>query len=153
MSQTQALQPEKEIVMTEMEAERYEERILTTNFFKVAWTVEDYPNHTKIAQYNHHEPHENCTGHLLIADIIGKPVYRRAISRLIARAPSMLTLLEKAWPIIEEEAERRAYEMHLSAPASPKNEFWTEMRELANEIQAEINKAHGREANTWTDTN
>jgi len=54
---------------------------------------------------------------------------------------SMLAFLKKAYLIIEEEAERRE-----SFPAYDDEEanYWTEMRELANEIKAEIEKAKGK---------
>ncbi len=59
---------------------------------------------------------------------------------LIKRAPSMLTLLEKALPIIEEEAERR----ERASWTDTEGDYWSEMRELANEISAEIDKAKGK---------
>lgn len=61
-------------------------------------------------------------------------------ARLFECAPSMLALLEKAFPIIEEEAERRECVAHMSRIDDP---YWTEMRQLANTIQAEIAKAKG----------
>lgn len=75
-------------------------------------------------------------------------VYSQANARLIARAPSMLALLEKAYPIIEEEAQRRDFvkpERHGDSPQLTEAEYsyYAEMRELANEIQAEITKAKG----------
>lgn len=57
---------------------------------------------------------------------------------------SMLSLLEKAYPIVEEEAERRNMAMQGDSDKSyPAGEYWTEMRELADEISAEIDKAKG----------
>ncbi len=55
---------------------------------------------------------------------------------------SMLALLEKALPIIEEEAKRRSYSY---SPKQATDPYWTEMRELANEIAQEIDKARGKE--------
>jgi hypothetical protein len=81
---------------------------------------------------------------VLIARVFGARAKAEAFATLIARAPSMLILLEKAYPIIEEEAERRE--------AAPGGHFiggyYTEMRELANEIQAEIDRARGKEDKT-----
>lgn len=148
MSQSEALQPEIGISMTKSEGAQLaliEEKILIANFFKDAWVCIDSPNSTQIVNSKHHEPHEGCTGNLLIANIaniIGKPVYRRAISRLIARSPSMANLLEKALPIIEAEADMR--DSIPGAPFSEREGYWTEMRELANEIKAEIDKARGK---------
>lgn len=65
-----------------------------------------------------------------------------ANARLIARSPSMLALLEKALPIIEVEAERR--DAAPGAPFSDREGYWREMRDLANEIAAEIDKARGK---------
>ena len=61
---------------------------------------------------------------------------------LIKRAPSMLALLEKALPIIDDEAERREMAPHQARHES----YWTEMRDLANEISTEIDRARGRGA-------
>ena len=153
MSQSQALQTETETVMTKNEAEQLRlimEKIDIANFFKDAWLCIDYPSHTSIVNRNHHEPHEGCTAHLLIADIIGKPAYRRAISRLISRSPSMLDLLEKTLMIIEEEAERREFVKpspeYLANASEAERQYHSEMRELVNEIQAEIDKARGKGA-------
>ena len=139
MSQSQA-----ETVMTNREAKQLasvEERIEMASLFKDPWVCEDHPDQSWIIKYNQHEAHENCTGNLVVAEITAKPVYRRAIGRLIARSPSMANLLEKVLPIIEEEAERREF-----MPSSNNREasYWREMREIANEIQAEIDKARGK---------
>jgi hypothetical protein len=65
---------------------------------------------------------------------------------LIKAAPSMLRLLEKALPIIEEEAERRNKAMQGDSDKSySAGEYWTEMRELSHEIAVEIDRAYGRE--------
>ena len=63
---------------------------------------------------------------------------------LIKCAPSMLALLEKALPIIEEEAERRDQACISDVPSV--QPYWSEMRDLTNEISAEIDQAYGREA-------
>ena len=80
----------------------------------------------------------NDYGGVLVAESIAscnKPIIRRA--------PSMLALLEKALPIIEEEAERRG---SVSPDQSAKAySYWSEMRELSHEIAVEIDKAYGRE--------
>ena len=140
MSQSTAGQTET--AMTEREAKQLaiiEERIYLANFFKGPWLREDFSEHSLIIIRKHHEPHENCAGDLVIATVAGKPVYRHAIARLIARAPSMLAVLEKALPIIEEEAERRTYSY------SPKKDrYWLEMIELRDEISAEIAEARGK---------
>lgn len=156
MSQSQALQTETDTIMTKSEAAHLaliedEEKILTEMFFKTAWSCNDYSNYTQIVNYNHHEPHEDCTGNLLIAEITGKPVYRRAISRLIARSPSMLAILEKALPIIEEEAQRRDFvkperQGESNQLTDAEYNYYEEMRELANEIKAEIKEARGKGA-------
>jgi hypothetical protein len=62
------------------------------------------------------------------------------VINLIRRAPSMLALLEKAYPIIEEEAERRT---HSYSPK--KDRYWVEMIELRDAISAEIDRARGKE--------
>lgn len=58
---------------------------------------------------------------------------------------SMLILLEKAYPLIEEEAERRESAV---APYGKRetegDRYWSEMRDLANEISAEIDRARGK---------
>lgn len=78
-------------------------------------------------------------GGYLIAESIPKQEY----VNLIARAPSMLQLLEKALPIIEEEAERRR-SVHPDQFAKAYS-YWSEMAELQDDISAEIDKAYGRE--------
>jgi hypothetical protein len=145
MSQSTAGQIETETAMTQREAEQLaiiEERILMANFFKGPWLREDFPDHSLIIIRKHHEPHENCAGDLILATITGKPAYRHAISRLIARAPSMANVLEKALPIIEAEADMR--DAIPGAPFSVREGYWVEMRELANEIKAEIDKTRGK---------
>ncbi len=147
MSQSTAGQTETETAMTETEAKQLaiiEERILMANFFKGDWLREDLPNHSLIIIRKHHEPHENCAGDLILATVTGKPAYRHAISRLIARAPSMLALLEKALPIIEAEADMR--DAVPGAPFSEREGYWVEMRDLANDISAEIDKAREKGA-------
>ncbi|MGH9753440.1 MAG: hypothetical protein ACREA2_11710 [Blastocatellia bacterium] len=66
-------------------------------------------------------------------------VYREADARLIAAAPDMLLLLQKALPIIEAEAARR----DLAGEENSTDNYWTEMRNLADEITTEIAKAGG----------
>ena len=148
MSQSTTGQVEVEEAMTEREGKQFAEIIETRknleNFYTGEWLFRDYPCHSEVIQRNHHEPHENCTGHLLIVRIEeGKSVYRRAIARLIARSPSMLQLLEKALPIIEAEANMR--DAIPGAPFSEREGYWVEMRELVKEFQAEIDKAKGKE--------
>jgi len=63
-------------------------------------------------------------------------------AHLISRAPAMLRLLEKAYPIVENEAENRECAPHDGKNPCP---YWLEMRLLADEIRAEIDRAHGRE--------
>jgi hypothetical protein len=143
MSQSQALQTET--VMTQKEAEQLaiiEEMVEMRNLFKDAWVCEHYQDSSQIIKYKQHEPHENCTGNLVVAEIIGRHSYRRAISHLIVRSPTMAKLLEKALPIIRAEAEMR--EAISGAPFSDGEGYFTEMRLLANEIEAEINKARGK---------
>lgn len=60
---------------------------------------------------------------------------------LIKAAPSMLALLEKALPIIEAKANLRG-DCDGGYSAATEN-YYSEMRELANEISVEINKARG----------
>lgn len=70
--------------------------------------------------------------------LIAKSIPSRFIN-VIVEAMNMLTLLEKALPIIEEEAERRD-----AAPNKERIEgYYSEMRDLADEISAEIDKAKG----------
>lgn len=64
-----------------------------------------------------------------------------ANANLIAAAPSMLALLEKALPIIEAKANLRG-DCDGGYSAATEN-YYSEMRELANEISVEINKARG----------
>lgn len=74
-------------------------------------------------------------GGVLVAESIApcnKPVIRRA--------PSMLALLEKALPIIDAEAEDREAANHDESSFK----YSSEMRDLANEISAEIDKAKGK---------
>jgi hypothetical protein len=149
MSQSTAEQTEAETAMTEREAEQLaiiEERIHLANFFKGPWLREDFPNHSLITIRKHHEPHENCAGDLILAAVTGKPVYRHAITRLIARAPSMLTLLEKALPLISQEAERREDwgERHNAV----EHKYAVEMSQLRDAIMAEIDRAKGKEVKT-----
>lgn len=59
---------------------------------------------------------------------------------------SMLALLEKALPIIENEAGLREFSMSQHGEDKCVTPYWSEMRDLANEISAEIDKAHGRSA-------
>ncbi len=63
---------------------------------------------------------------------------------LFCASPSMLALLEKALPIIEEEAERR--ESVLPDQSTRAYSYWSEMRDIVNEIRAEIERVRGREA-------
>lgn len=64
---------------------------------------------------------------------------RRA--NLFCASPSMLALLEKALPIIQAEAGRRSFAY---APDKDTDSYWREMRDLANEISAEIDRARGK---------
>ena len=101
--------------------------------------VSDTPNrHTR-------DDHVDYYGGHLIAESIPKQEY----VNLIACAPSMLALLEKALPIIEEEAERRDFVKpspeYLANASDNERQYLNEMRELADAISAEIDKAYGRE--------
>lgn len=81
------------------------------------------------------DDHVDYYGGYLIAESIPEQEY---IS-MIARSPSMLALLETALPIIEEEANRRD-----AAPHKGRIEgYYSEMRDLATEISAEIERAKG----------
>lgn len=66
------------------------------------------------------------------------------VINLIRRSPSMLALLEKAWPIIEVEAMNREEGGMLRDGEPVMGKYFTEMRELANEISAEIDRARGK---------
>lgn len=79
-------------------------------------------------------------GGYLIAESIPKQEY----VNLISRAPSMLALLEKALPIIENEAGLREYSMSQHGEDKCVTPYWSEMADLANEISAEIDKARGK---------
>jgi len=57
---------------------------------------------------------------------------------------SMLALLEKALPIIDREAYARDDALQQSGLNSEDSVYWTEMRALADEISAEIDRAKGR---------
>lgn len=64
-----------------------------------------------------------------------------ANARLIAAAPDLLAVLVKALPIIESEAEQRE---SVSPDQSAKAySYWSEMRNIADQIQAAIAKAKG----------
>jgi len=63
---------------------------------------------------------------------------------LFQRASSMLALLEKAWPIIEVEAMNREEGGMLRDGEPVMGKYFTEMRELANEISTEIDRARGK---------
>lgn len=86
------------------------------------------------------DDHVEYYGGFLIAESIPAQKY----VNLIAAAPSMLALLEKALPIIEREAEQRQNwgERHNREGHS----YATEMRELQDEIEALIAKAKGGES-------
>lgn len=68
---------------------------------------------------------------------------------VIARAPAMLRLLEKALPIIEAEAKHRESVIQdpkfLAEISGEEKIYYTEMREAHDEIMREIDRAHGRE--------
>jgi hypothetical protein len=64
---------------------------------------------------------------------------RRA--NLFCASESMLALLEKALPIIENEAQLREASMKRHGEDQCTTPYWTEMRQLANAIQTEIAKA------------
>lgn len=66
-------------------------------------------------------------------------------AHLIACAPAMLALLEKAFPIIEAEANRRD-DAPMPDDDSPEGikGYRTEMRQLVNEVARAIELAHGR---------
>jgi hypothetical protein len=115
---------------------------MSEHLFSAPWTAKHYSDRSEVVKYNAHEPHEGCTGNLVVVTVDGNPDIRKALAELIARAPSMLDLLEKALPIIEEEAEERSAYPH----RDENNRYWVEMRELTNEIQTEIDKARGKEA-------
>jgi hypothetical protein len=83
-----------------------------------------------------------CLMHLQFGRFPNDDPETMANARLIARSPSMLALLEKAYPIIEEEAARRGIMEYAKDDAG---DYFTEMRDLANEVQAEIKKARGKE--------
>jgi hypothetical protein len=118
------------------------------NYISGEWKAEHFEAYSQVVSYGAHERHEGCTGNLVVVNkIIGNPDVRKAIGELIARAPSMLALLEKAYPIIEEEAERRDMAMHGDSDRIyTAGDYWSEMHELADEISAEIDRARGKEA-------
>jgi hypothetical protein len=66
---------------------------------------------------------------------------RRA--NLFCASESMLALLEKAYPIIEEEAERRSFSY--CPEKDDDNPYWIEMAELRDALSAEIDRAYGKE--------
>lgn len=66
------------------------------------------------------------------------------LAKAFCRASAMLALLEKAFPIIEAEAEMRD-EGQQDARVVGTAGYWSEMRELVAEISREIELAHGRE--------
>jgi hypothetical protein len=68
-----------------------------------------------------------------------------ANAHLIARAPSMLALLERALPIIEREADARCDAMQQNGLTTDNSAYWIEMVELKREIQTEIDKVRGKE--------
>ena len=87
-----------------------------------------------------------------IVEIVSWPTSPAAVKRgseeykangyLFSRAWSMLALLEKRLEMIEEEAERRDQAFIGDIPSA--QPYWTEMRDFANEIRAEIDKAKGK---------
>jgi len=83
-------------------------------------------------------------GGYLVAESIPSQRY----IHLISRAPAMLRLLEKLYPLIEEESERREFVIQdpkfLAEFSDDEKEYYTEMRKALNEIRAEIDRAHGR---------
>jgi len=66
---------------------------------------------------------------------------RKANADLIAAAPDLLDLVERALPIIAAEADRRD-----DAFFGQSEPYWSEMRDLANRIEALILKARALEA-------
>lgn len=90
-------------------------------------TIPDGRSHNDVDYY----------GGYLIAESIPKQEYINVISRSLA----MLTLLEKALPLIEREAEQREQEIaDIGDPSWPNT-----MRDLANKISTEINRARGKD--------
>lgn len=79
-----------------------------------------------------------------VAVTYGDDAHARA--RLIARSLDRQALLERALPIIEAEAERRQMAMQGDSDRIyTAGDYWTEMRDLANEIAAEIANANGEQ--------
>jgi hypothetical protein len=77
-------------------------------FIQGPWVCEDEPGRSLIMKHADHEPHENCTGNLIVAEITGDSDFCRGNARLIAAAPDMydkLVEVEKViaeWPTIHE---------------------------------------------------
>ena len=61
------------------------------------WACEHFPDGSAIKKYNDHEPHEDCSGNLVVADVSGNSAICRANAELIAAAPDLLEACEAAY--------------------------------------------------------
>ena len=78
----------------------------------------------------------------IIYDLVA--ITEKATESVFTSNTSMLALLEKALPLIENEAERRE---QAQADALVDGPYYTEMRTLADAIEDEIAKARGKQIN------
>jgi hypothetical protein len=87
------------------------------------------------------DPKRNGIAAILCNQIGNKEAER--LATLLCRALSMLALLERALPLIEDEAGRRSAAMTFYGNFAETDAYWTEMQVLADVIKAEIAKAKG----------
>jgi hypothetical protein len=57
------------------------------------WVCEHFPDGSAIKKYNDHEPHEDCSGNLVVAEVSGNSDICKANAELIAAAPDLLEAL------------------------------------------------------------
>ena len=106
------------------------------------WKAEHYPNHSRVVAHNAHEPHEGCTGNLIVAEvdsnlevrISGNLDIRTAIAELIAAAPNLLDACKETL------GEMRAY------CAEQEFDETSPMKPTFDQLKAAIAKAEGKEA-------
>jgi hypothetical protein len=74
---------------------------------KGPWTCDHFRDRSLIHKYNDHEPHEDCKGDLLLAKVAGIGEIREATATLMAAAPDLLAVVQKAVDWAEQPSVRR----------------------------------------------
>src|SRR5262245_19413139 len=101
---------------------------------KGPWKAEHLTSWSRVVAYKAHEPHEGCTGNLVIVHVDGKPDIRKEISNLISAAPDLLEACKKLAEVIRDNF-------------SIDGESWRAIKQYQPEVNqglSAINKAEGK---------